>query len=201
MIGRRRLRFAGIAAVLLVVLGLPPLRHLLEGSMTMQMLAQMPLLAGVGVLLRAALPGSVVRLSAAWDYRGISGLVLASIAAGFWLLPRLLDAAVSQPAVDAARFLSMPLLVGVPLAVSWPRAGFIVRGVFLLEFIATLFRMGWLYLIWPERLCNNYRLDDQQCLGECLVLMGVACCVLVGARLLWGHVDTRAHAPRIAALR
>ncbi|MGH8303982.1 MAG: hypothetical protein ACRETG_00045 [Steroidobacteraceae bacterium] len=188
-----------LAALVLLVLLLPPARRVLETTMTAQMLLLMPLLVVAGVLLRAALPPRVVRLSAPWDYRGITGLVLASVASAFWLLPHLLDSAVSQPAVDAARYVSIPLLIGLPFSVSWPRMSFIVRGVFLLECIATLFRMGWLYLIWPDRLCNNYLLDDQQRLGQCLVLIGLAACVLVGVKLLWGHFDTLAGAPRASA--
>ncbi|MGH8137559.1 MAG: hypothetical protein ACREVV_05110 [Steroidobacteraceae bacterium] len=187
--------------LLLIALLLPPVKHQLESSMTIQMLLQIPMLVIVGVLLRAALPAGVLRWSADWDYLGISGLVLASLAAAFWLLPRLFDSAVAEPAVDAARYVSVPLLIGLPLAVSWPRAGFIVRGMFLLEFIATLFRMGWIYLIWPNRLCNYYLLDDQQRLGEYLVLIGGACCLSVGIRLLWGRIDTRPGITRIATQR
>jgi hypothetical protein len=189
------------AALLLLVLSLAPVKHGLEATMTTQMLLQLPLLVGVGVLLRELLPERLRQLSAAWDYRGFTGLLLASIAATFWFVPRLLDASVAHSAVDAAKYLSIPLLIGLPLSLSWPRAGFVVRGVFLLEFIATLFRMGWLYLSWPDRLCNSYLLDDQQRLGRYLVLTGVACCLAVGVQLLWGHVDTRPDAPRLAARR
>jgi hypothetical protein len=190
---------AVLAALVLLVLLLPPVKRVLESSMTVQMLVLMPSLVGVGVLLRAALPPRPLQFGATWDHRGITGLILASIAATFWLLPRLLDAAASQPGVDAARYLSLPLLVGLPFSVSWPRMSFIVRGVFLLELIATLFRMGWLYLIWPDRLCNNYLLDDQQRLGQYLVLIGVAACVAVGVQLLWGRFDALPEERRAAA--
>ena len=191
---RRRACSIGVAALLLLVLLVPPVKRALEATMTAQMLLLMPLLVVAGVVLCAALPARAVRLSATWDCRGISGLVLASVTSAFWLVPRLLDSAVSQPAVDAARYVSIPLLIGVPFSISWPRASFIVRGVFLLECIATLFRMGWLYLIWPDRLCNSYLLDDQQRLGQDLVLIGVAACVAVGAKLLCGHFDALAEA-------
>jgi hypothetical protein len=184
------------AASLLALLLAPHLIHLLEATMTTQMLLQLPLLVAVGALLRSTLSARVVRLSADWDHRGITGLLLASLAAAFWLLPRTLDSAVSQPTVDAARYLSAPLLIGFPFAISWPRMSFVVRGVFLLESIATLFRMGWLYLIWPDRLCNNYLLDDQQRLGQYLVLIGIAACLAVGAKLLWGQFDARPQAPQ-----
>ncbi len=178
------------AALLFCALLAPPVKHVLEGSMTAQMLLQMPLLAYVGWLLRRALPKRVLSITAAWNHGGIAGLVLTSVTAALWMLPRSLDAAVALPWVAAAKYLSVPLLIGVPLAVSWPRAGFIVRGVFLLEFVATSYRVGWLYLSWPERLCSNYLLGDQQRLGEYLVLIGAVLCAAIGCKLLWGRFDS-----------
>lgn len=198
--GARR-HCGGVAVLLFVVLLLPAVKHGLEASMTTQMLVQMPLLVSVGWLLRAVVPARARALAAGWDHQGVTGLVLASITAGFWLLPRLLDSAVSEPAVDMAKYLSVPLLIGLPFSVSWPRMSFIVRGVFLLESIATLFRMGWLYLVWPERLCNSYLLDDQQRLGQYLVLIGTACCFLVALKLLWGHFESLPEARPPAARR
>jgi hypothetical protein len=64
---------------------------------------------------------------------------------------------------------------------------FIVRGVFLLECVATFFRLGWLYLIWPERLCNLYLLDDQQRLGQFLLLIGAALFLGIAWKLVWGR--------------
>jgi len=190
MITRWRRHPLAAAALLFCVLLVPPVRHALEASMTAQMLLQMPLLVYVGWWLRRALPECIVSITAIWNHSGVAGLVLTSVAAAVWMLPRSLDAALALPWVAAAKYLSVPLLIGVPLAVSWPRAGFIVRGVFLLEFIATAYRVGWLYLSWPERLCSNYLLGDQQRLGEYLVLIGAALCVAIGCKLLWGRFDS-----------
>jgi hypothetical protein len=107
------------------------------------------------------------------------------------MLPRALDAALDTPWVAAAKFISVPLLIGMPLALSWPRAGFVVRGVFLLEAIATAFRLGWLYLASPQRLCSNYLLGDQQRLGESLMAIGAAIILFLAWKLVWGqpHLD------------
>ena len=198
MTARPRWYCVALATSLFLALLVPPVKHVLEASMTTQMLVQIPLLVCAGLLLREALPARALALTASWDYRGLTGLVLASFAAAFWLLPRLLDAAVTEPMVAWAKYLTVPLLIGLPFAVSWPRMSFVVRGVFLLEFIATLFRMGWLYLIWPDRLCNNYLLDDQQRLGQYLVLIGVSFCILIGWKLLWGRFDTFPQARRVS---
>jgi hypothetical protein len=177
------------AALLLVLLIAPPLRHALESSMTAQMLLQMPLLAAAGWLAARALPA---RLSAAIDAcneHGLGGLVLATLAGAYWMLPRSLDAAIADPAVAIAKYLSVPLLIGLPLALSWPRMGFVIKGVLLLEGIATLLRLGWLYLVSPERLCNLYLLDDQQRLGRLLLLIGAALCLGLACKLVWGRFD------------
>ena len=157
--------------------------------MTAQMLVQLPLLAGVGYLLGLALPVRAAASLANWNHRGVTGFVLASLASAYWMLPRLLDASVTEPAIAAIKFVSVPLLVGLPLAQSWPRSGFVVRGVFTLELIATLFRLGWLYLVLPVRLCNNYLIDDQQRLGQILIALGAILFLWIAWKLLWGRFD------------
>lgn len=171
-----------------LVLALPPVRHVLEASMTLQMLVQIPLLALAGWWLASLLPRKTAVAMLAWNRGGVSGLLLASLAAMVWMLPRMLDAALEDPWIETAKFASVPLLLGVPLALSWPRAGFVVRGVFLAEVIATAFRLGWLYRISPVRLCSNYLLDDQQRLGGLLLAVGAALCVAVAWQLVWGRV-------------
>lgn len=156
--------------------------------MTAQMLVQLPLLAAAGWWMRAWMPQRLVDALASWNRSGITGLLLASMVATVWMLPRALDAAIEVPWVEVAKYASIPLLVGVPLAMSWPRAGFVVRGVFLLEVTATAFRLGWLYLVSPQRLCRNYLLGDQQRLGNMLLAIGVILSLALAWKLLWGRV-------------
>jgi hypothetical protein len=82
----------------------------------------------------------------------------------------------------------VPLLIGLPLSISWPSAGFVVRGVFLVEVIATAFRLGWLYLASPQRLCSNYLLGDQQWLGKIMLGVGAAISLMVAWNLIWGRM-------------
>jgi hypothetical protein len=106
------------------------------------------------------------------------------------MLPRSLDAAISHPLVAAAKYLTVPLLIGLPFGVSWSRMGFVVRGVFLMEFVATFFRLGWLYLISPIRLCNNYALNDQQRLGGYMLAIGGGLLLWLVWKLLWGSFES-----------
>ena len=178
------------ATLLLLVLLAPPVRQALEATMTAQMLVQLPLLAAAGWLLSGALPPRVLARVERWSHRGFTGLVLVTVTAAFWMLPRSLDAATSQPLIVAAKYLSVPLLIGLPFGVSWPRMGFVVRGVFLAEFVATCFRLGWVYLIAPIRLCNNYALNDQQRLGGYLLAVGGGVLVWLAGKLLWGRFES-----------
>ncbi|HET7610570.1 MAG TPA: hypothetical protein VFK29_02155 [Rhodanobacteraceae bacterium] len=168
-------------------LALPPVRHALEATMTLQMLVQIPLLAVAGWWLAPLLARRLLEPLAAWNCNGISGILLASFAAAVWMLPRMLDAALQNPWVALAKFTSVPLLVGLPLALSWPRAGFVVRGLWLAEAIAMMFRVGWLYMASPVRLCSNYLLDDQRQLGRAMLAIGAAICLVLAWKLLWGQ--------------
>jgi hypothetical protein len=178
------------AALLVLVLLAPPVRHGLEATMTAQMLVQLPLLAAAGWLLSGAVPPRVLARVGRWSHRSFTGLVLVTVTAAFWMLPRSLDAATSQPLIVAAKHLSVPLLIGLPFGVSWPRMGFVIRGVFLVEFVASFFRLGWLYLISPIRLCNNYALNDQQRLGGSMLAIGGGLLVWLAWKLLWGRFES-----------
>lgn len=189
MIALRQRLLPVVAALLFTAMLLPPARQWLEGSMSLQMLVQIPLLVGVGYLLAPAIPHRLDACLARWNHGGITSVVLASLVGLFWMLPRSLDAAVTEPWMAIAKFVSLPLLLGLPLGLGWPRMGFVVRGVFLLELIATFFRLGWLYLVSPVRLCNNFLLDDQQRSGEYMLVIGGLIFVGVAAKLLWGRFD------------
>lgn len=171
-----------------LALASPPVRDALQATMTAQMLVQIPLLVVAGWLIARAVPWRVNAALGRWDGGGIPGLLLASFASAVWMLPRMLDASVDDPWFAAAKFVSVPLLIGVPLALSWPRMGFVARGVFLLEAVATAFRLGWLYLVAPVRLCSNYLIGDQQLLGRLLLAIGAAVCLVLVWKLMWGHV-------------
>lgn len=179
-----------VAVTLFVVLLLPPLQRALESSMALQMLVQVPLLIGTGYLLRNSVPAPVAAVVERWNRHGVTGLVLTTLAGALWMLPRSLDAAVSESWVAAAKFITVPLLIGLPLGLSWPHMGFVIRGVLLLELIATFFRLGWLYMVSPMRLCNNYLLDDQQRTGEYMLVIGAIILAGVFGKLLWGHFDS-----------
>lgn len=186
---RRRRTGVLFGAFLWVALCLPPVRQVLESRMSWHMLVEIPLLIVCGMALAAVLPESIERRTRPWDAGGINGLLLASSVWMIWMLPIALDAAIDQPLIAAIKFAGLPLLVGIPLRMSWPRAGFIVRALFLIELIATLFRAGWLYVASPERLCSSYLIGDQQLTGELLLWLGAAVLLAAIAALFLGNFE------------
>ncbi|MEZ4585412.1 MAG: hypothetical protein R2909_03305 [Gemmatimonadales bacterium] len=155
--------------------------------MTLQMLMQIPLLTLAGWLIAPRISSRAAAVVARWNDGGVPGLLLASLTGLLWMLPRMMDSSVQDPGMALAKFSSVPLLIGMPLALSWPRAGFVVRGVLLLEVTATAFRLGWLYLAAPERLCASYLLSDQQRLGGCLLAVGMGISLGLVWKLMWGR--------------
>lgn len=165
---------AGTGAAVLALAILPPLRDVLEGRLVTHVLVQLPLLAAAGALFGRALlavDGGAGR-GGGWNAGGLPGLLLALFTAAFWMLPRSLDAALADPAMAAAKFVSLPMLLGLPLALSWPRLHPLARGVVWAKLLSMLGFLGWLYLAAPLRLCNFYRLDDQGLLGRALLATG-----------------------------
>ncbi len=160
------------AAVLWAILWLS--RAALESDMALHMTVQLPLLIGVGYMLASFLclhePGWLTDA----DWLGIPGLLLVIFATSFWMLPRMLDLALTNPWIDLCKFVSLPLLAGLPLGLSWPRMPVLGRAFLWANFIPKLGAIGGLYLAAPTRLCAYYRLDQQTTAGAALIAIAAA---------------------------
>jgi hypothetical protein len=177
---------AGI--VLLAALAAAPLRAMLEARMATHMLVQLPLLAIAGALLvHPLVPRLQARLQHV-DGNGIATALVAVFASSYWMLPRALDAALSQPWVEFAKFVTLPLLVGGPVRLAIGRLSAVSVGFFLANVLSMWAAAGWLYRAFPARLCNYYLIEDQILAGSLLVLLATALAALwlssffVGAR-------------------
>lgn len=165
-----------LAAALAVAAILPPLREMLEASMNRQMLVQFPWLAACGFVLAGAIPrGWRERLDSGNAF-GITGLLFVAIATAVLMIPRVLDLALVDTRIEAAKWLAL-LACGAALRLSWRRAGLLVQGFFLGNVLPMTAAVGQLYEDSPLRLCNAYLLDDQVRLGQFLVALAVAVAV------------------------
>lgn len=185
-------RAALIAGGLWIFLATPPLRALLESSMTLHMLVQLPLLAVIGYVIgrscMAAPNGITARaleFAQSFNAGGVTGIIAASFVMVLWMLPRFLDLARLDDGADVLKFVSVTL-AGLAVALSWSRLHVIAKAVVHLEVIATFFRFGWGYLAAEERLCLAYLADDQQRAGTILLWVGLAWSVAVTWRPLFG---------------
>lgn len=157
-----------VGAALLALLVLPPVRLALEASMSSHMLVQYPTLMLVGALLGKALPQKPAQRLAAWNGLGISGLAACALFLAVLMIPRVLDLALLDARVEFAKFASL-LSAGAVLRPSWRTAGMVIQGFFLGSVVPMTIVVGTLYRDAPLRLCNAYRLDDQQQLGLALI--------------------------------
>ena len=187
-----RLSPAAVAALCWLALVLTPLRSLLESTLPGHVLVQLPLLIVLGYWLGRTCSEWIEPWQRSWNGGGIAGVLSASFTIAFWMLPRWLDASISEPGIAVAKYLSLPLLAGLPLALSWPRLHQIARAVVKIELIAMLARLGWLYLISPDRLCNNYLLAGQIMLGQAFLLLAVVLSLFWLAPVFFGRYSRTA---------
>jgi hypothetical protein len=167
-------------ALLVGVLALPGMREALERVMAPHMLLQIPLLGMAGALAATGLPLEWKRRIDGWNRGGVSGTLLALIAGSWWMVPRALDLALGSPAMELAKFVTLPLFVGAPLALSWNHLGFIGRGFVIANVLPMWAVVGWLYLVAPVRLCNFYLVEQQVSAGLGLLGAAVGLGVMVG---------------------
>lgn len=138
-------------------------------------------------MLLLVLAGSV----AAWDLRVRRDLALPLLFVAltvflFWMLPRNVDWALT-PGGEFVKYLSLPLLLGVPLRLSWPWLGPILRGFLKANALSMLGVLGFLYTHAPVRICNSYLVSAQQDLGFAFLYLAGALACLWASPVLFGH--------------
>lgn len=174
---RSRHAAAALVASLPLVLLWPALRHTIEARMLLHMLVEFPLLFAAGwamqrLCLRRPAMQRLARSMVLLDWHGWSGAALATVVTVAWMLPTLLDLALLEPTVAAAKY------------ASWWIAGWMLAGslrrmdpellLFLVGNIAWMMASaGMLYIDAPARLCVNYLQDDQRQTGIALVLVAL----------------------------
>ena len=166
-----------LSAVVMVggaALSLPPLRPLIEQSMVWYMLVQMPLLVLGGWLVAghwwARQPPALLER---FNRFGLTGFIVTTLIAGYWMIPSTVDRAVVMLGTDMAKIITL-WLCGAALRHSMQRAPMLVQ-VFFLGY--TLPMMVWLGLYFATtdlRLCNAYSLESQLAAGKGLVVLGSA---------------------------
>lgn len=151
--------------LLLLILSLPPVANLMESVMIIHMHMQMPLLIFTGFLMARFFQLRYSHFFEKWNHNGTPGILLFSIVVIYWTLPRSMDEALTIQSMEVFKFISLPLLAGIPLRDSWKKLNPIWKNIIFDFFIIVFFGMGWLYIDSPVQLCNNYLIIEQITLG------------------------------------
>ena len=197
--GHAAWRRPALAGAILLLAALAFLRPL-TSSMALHMFVHIPLILCAGLcagqaLVAAALAhpdgrlNGLLRRWGRWDDLGVPGLLLASLAGAYWMIPKALDQAQAYGWAQAMKFFVL-FVLGVILLDSLRRANMVVKLFFLGGFCWMAAVVGLLYQNDTTRLCNFYLAGDQVVAGRGLVLLSIllplACLLRYRKRLFNG---------------
>lgn len=170
----------------LLLLSLLLSRNWWQSHMALHMTGQIPLLVILGGLyVNHQYRQFAIRTKWGRRYRA-SLLLFALFTLSLWMLPRLLDGALHQWDIALLKWITLPM-AGAALVLCWPHLPVVLRAVLHLEAIATLLRLGWLYLLAPQGYCVSYGLDEQQLTGYVLIAYGIAYALILGISVMMGQ--------------
>ena len=179
-----------LSAAALAAIVATPVGEWMTSTMLGHVLVQIPMAVAAGFVLGRRVQPRIQSALRAVNVGGIPGILLVSFTIAFWMIPRWLDGSLTSDTIAAAKYLSLVLRAGMPLAWSWSRLHPVARGVVKIEFLAMLFRLGWLYLISPDRFCNNYLLSDQVWLGRGMIVVAIALSITWVIPVFFGEFAT-----------
>lgn len=166
---------AAYGLALFIFLILPPVVTLAESIMAIHMHMQMPLFMISGMLMYPFFQKKFPRFFEKWNGNGIPGILLFMIIVIYWMLPRTMDEALTIPAVEIFKFISLPFLAGVPLRDSWKKISNTVKNIIYIIITIMFAFLAVLYIAVPVQLCNNYLIVEQKTLGWGFVFL--AACI------------------------
>ncbi len=145
----------------------------LEHTMARHMGLELPALFILGWLAAARASGRLSGALADWNVNGVPGLLFALCVTGFWMVPAALDRAVLHDGFAIAKIASL-VVAGLLARASWPSAGIVVQGFFVLNWFWMTLTAGLLYQEAPQQLCSVYLIDQQAQAGTAIVVWALA---------------------------
>lgn len=140
--------------------------------MVWHMLVQMPLLVLGGWLVaghwRARQPAALLER---FNRFGLTGFIVTTLIAGYWMIPSSIDRAVVMLGTDVAKIITL-WLCGAALRHSMQRSPLLVQMFFLGYTLPMIVWLGMYFATTDLRLCNAYSLESQLAAGNGLVVLG-----------------------------
>jgi len=183
---------AEILGLLILAIGLsvPPFRFLIEQSMFVQMVIQMPLLFIAGALLnRLSISKNITNIFGYWNVFGLTGFMLAQNILIYWMLPISIDRAVIMPLVDVVKVLTM-ILAGFFVGDALNKSPAALQLFFSGYFVAMMIWLGMYFIYTDARLCNAYSLNSQYWTGYGLCAISVMVAAYWSYRVLKNSKQT-----------
>jgi hypothetical protein len=173
----------GLALCLLgSTLSIPPVRSLIEQSMTWHMVVQMPILFAGGWFLMGGGWDLTKKSLGSWNQFGLTGFIAAQLIITYWMLPISIDRAVVMPQVDVFKVLSL-LASGALVQTSVSRSPVVLQLFFVGYTVSMLISTGVFLATTERRLCNAYSMESQLSAGYGVVALGVALACAWGFRI------------------
>ncbi|MFK9094027.1 hypothetical protein [Bacillus salipaludis] len=163
--------------LIILFLAVPPVANLMESVMIIHMHMQMPILVFAGFIMARFFRLRFPYFFEKWNGNGVPGILLFLITVSYWTIPRAMDDALTSQGMEFFKFISLPILAGIPLNDSWKKLKPIGKNIIFYFFIALFTAMGWLYIETPVQLCNNYLVIEQITLGWGFVTTAI--CIVI----------------------
>lgn len=160
--------------ILLVLLIIPPVRNTMESIMISHMLVQIPLLIVSGWLMADVILKRFKPTFVKWNENGAAGILLVVLITAFWMIPLNMDKSLEMWSVELFKFVSLPLLGGIPLRDSWKKISSLVKSFIIFNYISMFGLLAWIYIEAPVRVCNSYLESDQEILGWGFLLITIS---------------------------
>ncbi|HLR03605.1 MAG TPA: hypothetical protein VK111_12735 [Virgibacillus sp.] len=160
---------------LYIFLLIPSVVNWMESIMIVHMFLQLPLLIVSGVFVGKTMIRPFSRLFSNWNANGVPCIMIAVFMTTYWMLPRAMDEALSDPYVEWFKFVSLPL-VGICIVDSWKKLNGIGKGFLFFNYLPMFGLMAWLYIDSPVQVCNYYLTTEQRVLGWGFAF--ITCCMI-----------------------
>ena len=106
--------FLAVAALAAIVA--TPLGEWMTSTMLGHVLVQIPIVVAAGFFLGLIVEPRIRSALRTVNAGGIPGILLVSFTIAFWMVPRWLDGSLTSDTIAVAKYLSLALLAGMPLA-------------------------------------------------------------------------------------